>query len=33
MYLDARELPQNKLIKADFCVIGAGIAGIIIALE
>lgn len=33
MHIDARELPNNSLIEGDICIIGAGAAGISIALE
>ena len=33
MHIDARELPTNSLIEGDVCIIGAGAAGISIALE
>ena len=33
MHTDARELPDNTLIEGDLCIIGAGAAGISIALE
>lgn len=33
MHIDARELPANSLIEGDVCIIGAGAAGISIALE
>lgn len=33
MHLDARELPDQTLIEGDICIIGAGAAGISIALE
>lgn len=33
MHTDARELPANTLIEGDLCIIGAGAAGISIALE
>lgn len=33
MHIDARELPDNSLIEGDLCIIGAGAAGISLALE
>ncbi|MDO3628716.1 FAD-dependent oxidoreductase [Mucilaginibacter sp. BT774] len=33
MHIDARELPNNSLIEGDICIIGAGAAGISVALE
>jgi len=33
MHIDARELPNNSLIEGDLCIIGAGAAGISLALE
>ncbi|HTD42053.1 MAG TPA: FAD-dependent oxidoreductase, partial [Mucilaginibacter sp.] len=33
MHIDARELPDQTLIEGDICIIGAGAAGISIALE
>jgi len=33
MHIDARELPNNSLIEGDLCIIGAGAAGISMALE
>jgi choline dehydrogenase-like flavoprotein len=33
MHIDARELPNNTLIEGDICIIGAGAAGISMALE
>ena len=33
MHIDARELPDNSLIEGDICIIGAGAAGISVALE
>ena len=33
MHIDARELPANSIIEAEVCIIGAGAAGISIALE
>ncbi len=33
MHIDAKELPNNSLIEGDVCIIGAGAAGISIALE
>ena len=33
MFLDAREIPADTVIEADLCVIGAGPAGIAIALQ
>jgi choline dehydrogenase-like flavoprotein len=33
MHIDARELPDNTTIEGDLCIIGAGAAGISIALE
>lgn len=33
MHIDARELPDNSLIEGDLCIIGAGAAGITMALE
>lgn len=33
MHIDAKELPANSLIEGDICIIGAGAAGISIALE
>ncbi len=33
MHFDARELPNNSLIEGDLCIIGAGAAGITMALE
>ncbi|HLK29883.1 MAG TPA: GMC family oxidoreductase [Puia sp.] len=33
MHVDARELPDNSVIEGDVCIIGAGAAGISIALE
>ena len=33
MFRDAREIPKNRLIERDICVIGAGAAGITVALE
>src|SRR5579859_6659449 len=33
MHIDARELPNNSLIEGDICIIGAGAAGISMALE
>ena len=33
MHIDARELQDQSVIEGDICIIGAGIAGISIALE
>ncbi len=33
MIIDARTLPSNKTIRADVCIVGAGIAGITVARE
>ncbi len=33
MHIDARQLPNNTLIEGDICIIGAGAAGISLALE
>jgi len=33
MYIDARQLPDNTLIEGDICIIGAGAAGISMALD
>ena len=33
MHIDARQLPDNTLIEGDICIIGAGAAGISLALE
>ncbi|MDE3213612.1 MAG: GMC family oxidoreductase, partial [Bacteroidota bacterium] len=33
MHIDARDLPANSLIEGDLCIIGAGAAGISIAME
>src|SRR5580700_12217901 len=33
MHTDARKLPDNTLIEGDICIIGAGAAGISIALD
>ena len=33
MHTDARQLPNNSLIEGDICIIGAGAAGISIALQ
>jgi choline dehydrogenase-like flavoprotein len=33
LFIDARNLPENKIIKTDVCIIGAGAAGITLALE
>ena len=33
MHTDARELPDNSVIEGDICIVGAGAAGISIALE
>lgn len=33
MHIDAKQLPNNSLIEGDICIIGAGAAGISIALE
>lgn len=33
MHIDARQLPDNTLIEGDICIIGAGAAGISMALE
>ncbi len=33
MHIDARELPEGSLIEGDVCIVGAGAAGIAIALE
>ncbi len=33
MHIDARELPNNSLIEGDICIIGAGAAGISIAID
>jgi choline dehydrogenase-like flavoprotein len=33
MFIDARTLPQNAVIEADLCIIGAGAAGITLAQE
>jgi glycine/D-amino acid oxidase-like deaminating enzyme len=33
MYIDARNLDNNSLIEGDICIVGAGAAGISIALD
>ena len=33
MYVDSRELENNTLIEGDVCIVGAGTAGISIALD
>lgn len=33
MFIDARELPENHLVEADVCIVGAGAAGISMARE
>ena len=33
MHIDAKTLPDNTLIEGDICIIGAGAAGISMALE
>lgn len=33
MHIDARELPDNTLIEGDLCIVGAGAAGLSIALQ
>ena len=33
MHIDARNLPNNSIIEGDICIIGAGAAGISIALD
>ena len=33
MHTDARELPANTVIEGDVCIIGAGAAGISIAMD
>ena len=33
MHIDARELPNQTLIEGDICIIGAGPAGLSIAME
>lgn len=33
MYIDSRKLNTNKIVEADICIIGAGAAGITLALE
>ena len=33
MHIDARKLPSNTLIEGDICIIGAGAAGISLAME
>jgi len=33
LFIDARNLPENKIIMTDVCIIGAGAAGITLALE
>ena len=33
MHIDARDLPNRSLIEGDICIIGAGAAGISIALQ
>ena len=33
MFIDARNVPENKIVNTDVCIIGAGAAGITLALE
>lgn len=33
MLIDARSIPENTIIEADVCIIGAGAAGIALARE
>ncbi len=33
MHVDTRKLPNNSLIEGDICIIGAGAAGVSIALD
>ena len=33
MHIDARNLPNNSIIDGDLCIVGAGAAGISIALD
>jgi choline dehydrogenase-like flavoprotein len=33
MYIDARKLPNNSVIEGDVCIVGAGVAGISMALD
>ena len=33
MHIDAKTLPDNTLIEGDICIIGAGAAGISMAME
>ena len=33
MHIDARQIENNKVVEADVCIIGAGAAGISMAME